>query len=104
MFGPAECRPESLQVFYMKLLIQKLNQWFEKLLAIYKGKTIRQMILLSAFMLAGFFWPLAGLAVFLFGQVRRRYQSYGKLAMLGAVLNVVMYLIQIFLKLAAQAG
>lgn len=88
----------------MKLLMRKLNQWFEKLLAIYKGKTVWQMILLSAFMLVGLFWPLAGLAIFIFGQIRRRYQSYGKLAMLGAVLNVVMYLIQILLKLAAQAS
>ncbi len=88
----------------MKLLMQNLNQWFGKLLAIYKEKTIWEMILLSAFMLVGFFWPLAGLVVFIFGQICCRYQSYGKLAILGAVLNIVMYLTQILLRLAAQAG
>ena len=71
-------------------------------LNIYKDRSAGGMILLSLSMLASFLWPLLGAIVYLIYRFRKpSWRSYGTMALTGICANLVLYIVQIAMKLAA---
>ncbi len=69
----------------------------------YSGRSWQEMMMLSILFLLGFLWPLIGTVVYLFVRFRKEsLRPYGVMALSGTILNLVMYLIQIGVKLCMQ--
>lgn len=84
----------------MHKLLCKLKEFKKRVLAFY-NRPIKELVIMTIFLLLGFWWPLAGLIVFLYFWIFKKdiQNPYGMSAINGAVFNYLFYLIQILIRL-----
>ena len=58
------------------------------------------MILLSLAFILGFLWPLAGVTIYLITKISNKNSEYGKMGILGAIVNIIVYIFQIIVTIA----
>lgn len=84
----------------MHKLLCKLKEFKKRVLAFY-NRPIKELAIITIFLLLGFWWPLAGLIVFLYFWIFKKdiHNPYGMSAINGAVVNYLFYLIQILVRI-----
>lgn len=85
----------------MVKIIDKIKKCYKEILNLYKSKTTFEMILLSLSFLLGFLWPIAGVTIYLITKISNNNIEYGKLGILGAIVNLFVYLLQIIVTIVS---
>lgn len=84
----------------MVKIVKKIKEFYKEILNLYKSKRTIEMILLSLAFLLGFLWPLAGVTIYLITKISNKNSEYGKIGILGAIVNIVVYIFQIIVTIA----
>lgn len=84
----------------MVKIINKLKSFYRGILELYKNKNTLGMILLSLSFLLGFLWPIAGVTIYLITKISNNNREYGKMCVLGAIVNIIVYIFQIIVTIA----
>lgn len=79
----------------MVKIVKKIKEFYKEILNLYKSKRTIEMILLSLAFLLGFLWPLAGVTIYLITKISNKNSEYGKMGILGAIVNIIVYIFQI---------
>ena len=87
----------------MKKIIGFFKNVYQWLLNLFLHKSNKELVLMSASLLLGLLWPVAGLVLFLIGKfVNDKFLDYGKAGLFGAAVNYLLYFVQIILRIAAS--
>lgn len=84
----------------MVKIAKKIKEFYKEILNLYKSKRTIEMILLSLAFLLGFLWPLAGVTIYLITKISNKNSEYGKMGILGAIVNIIVYIFQIIVTIA----
>lgn len=84
----------------MVKIAKKIKDFYKEILNLYKSKRTIEMILLSLAFLLGFLWPLAGVTIYLITKISNKNSEYGKMGILGAIVNIIIYIFQIIVTIA----
>ncbi len=84
----------------MVKIVKKIKEFYKEILNLYKSKRTIEMILLSLAFLLGFLWPLAGVTIYLITKISNKNSEYGKIGILGAIVNIIVYIFQIIVTIA----
>ena len=84
----------------MVKIAKKIKEFYKEILNLYKSKRTIEMILLSLAFLLGFLWPLAGVTIYLITKISNKNSEYGKIGILGAIVNIIVYIFQIIVTIA----
>lgn len=84
----------------MVKIVKKIKEFYKEILNLYKSKRTIEMILLSLAFLLGFLWPLAGVTIYLITKISNKNSEYGKMGILGAIVNIIVYIFQIIVTIA----
>lgn len=84
----------------MVKIVKKIKEFYKEILNLYKSKRTIDMILLSLAFLLGFLWPLAGVTIYLITKISNKNSEYGKIGILGAIVNIIVYIFQIIVTIA----
>ena len=84
----------------MVKIVKKINDFYKEILNLYKSKRTIEMILLSLAFILGFLWPLAGVTIYLITKISNKNSEYGKMGILGAIVNIIVYIFQIIVTIA----
>ena len=84
----------------MVKIVKKIKEFYKEILNLYKSKRTIEMILLSLAFLLGFLWPLAGVTIYLIPKISNKNSEYGKMGILGAIVNIIVYIFQIIVTIA----
>ena len=84
----------------MVKIVKKIKEFYREILNLYKSKRTIEMILLSLAFLLGFLWPLAGVTIYLITKISNKNSEYGKMGILGAIVNIIVYIFQIIFTIA----
>lgn len=84
----------------MVKIAKKIKEFYKEILNLYKSKRTIEMILLSLAFLLGFLWPLAGVTIYLITKISNKNSEYGKMGILGAIVNIIIYIFQIIVTIA----
>lgn len=84
----------------MVKIVKKIKEFYREILNLYKSKRTIEMILLSLAFLLGFLWPLAGVTIYLITKISNKNSEYGKMGILGAIVNIIVYIFQIIVTIA----
>lgn len=84
----------------MVKIVKKIKEFYKEILNLYKSKRTIEMILLSLAFLLGFLWPLAGVTIYLITKISNKNSEYGKMGILGAIVNIIVYIFQIIFTIA----
>ena len=76
----------------MVKIVKKIKEFYKEILNLYKSKGTIEMILLSLAFLLGFLWPLAGVTIYLITKISNKNSEYGKMGILGAIVNIIVYI------------
>ena len=86
----------------MKKILGMLAEAHRKVFGAFQGKSTQQLILMSLAFLVGLMWPLGGLLILIGSLFYKQVKDYGTIAITGAVINYVLYFVQVALRIAAQ--
>ncbi len=84
----------------MVKIVKKIKEFYKEILNLYKSKRTIEMILLSLAFILGFLWPLAGVTIYLITKISNKNSEYGKMGILGAIVNIIVYIFQIIVTIA----
>lgn len=84
----------------MVKIVKKIKEFYKEVLNLYKSKRTIEMILLSLAFILGFLWPLAGVTIYLITKISNKNSEYGKMGILGAIVNIIVYIVQIIVTIA----
>lgn len=84
----------------MVKIVKKIKEFYKEILNLYKSKRTIEMILLSLAFILGFLWPLAGVTIYLITKISNKNSEYGKMGILGAIVNIIVYIFQIIFTIA----
>lgn len=84
----------------MVKIVKKIKEFYKEVLNLYKSKRTIEMILLSLAFILGFLWPLAGVTIYLITKISNKNSEYGKMGILGAIVNIIVYIFQIIVTIA----
>ena len=84
----------------MVKIVKKIKEFYKEILNLYKSKRNIEMILLSLAFILGFLWPLAGVTIYLITKISNKNSEYGKMGILGAIVNIIVYIFQIIVTIA----
>ncbi len=84
----------------MVKIMNKFKSFYRGILELYKNKSTLGMILLSLSFLLGFLWPIAGVTIYLITKISNNNREYGKMGILGATINIFVYILQIIVTIA----
>lgn len=84
----------------MVKIVKKIKEFYKEILNLYKSKRTIEMILLSLAFILGFLWPLAGVTIYLITKISKKNSEYGKMGILGAIVNIIVYIFQIIVTIA----
>lgn len=84
----------------MVKIVKKIKEFYKEILNLYKSKRTIEMILLSLAFILGFLWPLAGVTIYLITKISNKNSEYGKMGILGAIVNIIAYIFQIIVTIA----
>lgn len=84
----------------MVKIVKKIKEFYKEILNLYKSKRTIEMILLSLAFILGFLWPLAGVTIYLITKISNINSEYGKMGILGAIINIIVYIFQIIVTIA----
>ena len=84
----------------MVKIVKKIKEFYKEILNLYKSKRTIEMILLSLAFLLGFLWLLAGVTIYLITKISNKNSEYGKMGILGAIVNIIVYIFQIIFTIA----
>lgn len=84
----------------MVKIVKKIKDFYKEILNLYKSKRTIEMILLSLAFILGFLWPLAGVTIYLITKISNKNSEYGKMGILGAIVNIIVYIFQIIVTIA----
>ena len=84
----------------MVKIVIKIKDFYKEILNLYKSKRTIEMILLSLAFILGFLWPLAGVTIYLITKISNKNSEYGKMGILGAIVNIIVYIFQIIVTIA----
>ena len=76
----------------MVKIVKKIKEFYKEILNLYKSKRTIEMILLSLAFILGFLWPLAGVTIYLITKISNKNSEYGKMGILGAIVNIIVYI------------
>lgn len=71
----------------------------ERFFALYRGHSARELIVCALGFVIGFAWPVAGVAAFVASRSTRRFKDAGTIALIAAIANIVVYLLQIVFRI-----
>lgn len=85
----------------MRKLLSKLKGFKDKAIAFY-DRPIKELVIMTILLLLGFWWPLAGLLIFLYFWIFKKdlHNQYGISAVNGAAVNYLFYFIQVIINIA----
>ena len=84
----------------MVKIVKMIKEFYKEILNLYKSKRTIEMILLSLAFILGFLWPLAGVTIYLITKISNKNSEYGKMGILGAIVNIIVYIFQIIVTIA----
>lgn len=84
----------------MVKIVKKIKEFYKEILNLYKSKRTIELILLSLAFILGFLWPLAGVTIYLITKISNKNSEYGKMGILGAIVNIIVYIFQIIVTIA----
>lgn len=84
----------------MVKIVKKIKEFYKEILNLYKSNRTIEMILLSLAFILGFLWPLAGVTIYLITKISNKNSEYGKMGILGAIVNIIVYIFQIIVTIA----
>lgn len=84
----------------MVKIVKKIKEFYKEILNLYKSKRTIEMILLSLAFILGFLWPLAGVTIYIITKISNINSEYGKMGILGAIINIIVYIFQIIVTIA----
>lgn len=78
---------------------QGVRQVGERFFALYRGHSTRELIVCAFSFVIGFAWPVAGVAAFVASRSAHRFKDVGTIALIAAMANIIVYLLQIVFRI-----
>lgn len=88
----------------MKKISNGIKQLRQKIFDFYKTKSTKEIIILTALFLSGFWWPLGACIIYIILAFYKygKYRIYGLFAVIGGAANIFYYLLTVFFRLLSR--